>query len=925
MLAFLTRGGPAGGALTGILLTTMPPLKLTAVADKGSTDRCDGEDWVAFANTGPTEIALAGYVLHDDKGPDDSKAFTFGAGATIAAGATTTLCKDAAGSFEFGIGGDDTVTLLDAAGGSVIDTSGELGDLGKLNYVWTRTSSGWEYQVLGTLEPTPAPTDEPPFHSWGAHMDSLCNVAYDESVDPNLDASQYPVLCASISTGDSTIVDEPKRPVNIVLGAAGVVLHEGVIGIEFRGTSSQGFPKKQFGFETWERNAAGSFDDVDVSLAGLPREEDWILSAPFSDKTLINNVLSYDLSRQMGQYASRCRWVVLSIDGDFKGVYVLMEKLKRSAHRINVTKNKGDDPGGGWIVKKESLEEAEVFNAGTVLVGYDYPDRDDVTSEQTAYIEDYFSEFAAALHAESPSYRDYIDIDSWVDYFIIIELTRDVDAFRRSCFFHKDRGGKLKAGPIWDVNLGFGNAIICPGDRTIGWSFRGCAASTGVRWPVPWWWARLMAERSFVAALQTRWAVLRASTFSLENIHALIDGNVQRLGAAVDANFDRWDILDMYIWPNSEPWAGQTHEMYITRIKTYLAARMTWLDTAVQELKPAWGYAVGSPTPPPDPNVCPAGYFYYGTRYNQMMGRKVIVASHAECAARCSQFSGPEYGGGCRSYQTGMSYGKLFCQAYGGERRRYPCASWADPAHPGLRSGDIGDVHPRTHQPNRGGNCCSNSTIVEQGFELELATAPPTPAPITLEPTPSPTTSEPIPSPSPAPTPAPDTSEPTPSPSLGPGTSEPTPSRTTSEPTASPAPAPTPAPNTFEPTPAPTYCPEGYADYETRFNLGVGRITVVISGVECAARCTQFSGPQFSGGCRGYQTGMYYGMVFCRSYGANRRTERCATWANPSHPGLFSGQIGSVHHYSGRRNVGGSCCSNITFVDHNIAIHGLPG
>ena len=142
--------------------STPPPptvLRLTAVADKGSTDRCDGEDWIALANTGTIEIALVGYVLHDDKGPDDTKAFTFAAGATIAASATTTLCKDAEGSFKFGIGGDDTVTLLDASS-FVVDTSGELGDHGALNYVWTRGSPAgdWGYVELGTLEPTPSPT-----------------------------------------------------------------------------------------------------------------------------------------------------------------------------------------------------------------------------------------------------------------------------------------------------------------------------------------------------------------------------------------------------------------------------------------------------------------------------------------------------------------------------------------------------------------------------------------------------------------------------------------------------------------------------------------------------------------------------------------------------------------------------------------------
>jgi len=142
----------------------LPLVWLTAVADKGSTDRCDGEDWVELANIGDTEVALNGYTLHDDKGAGDSKAFLFGADNTIAAGATITLCKDTEGSFEFGIGGDDTVTLRDA-NGEVVDTSGKLGDQGALNYVWTRGSPAgdWGYVVVGTLAPTSAPLR----HSWG--------------------------------------------------------------------------------------------------------------------------------------------------------------------------------------------------------------------------------------------------------------------------------------------------------------------------------------------------------------------------------------------------------------------------------------------------------------------------------------------------------------------------------------------------------------------------------------------------------------------------------------------------------------------------------------------------------------------------------------------------------------------------------------
>ena len=143
-------------------------------------------------------------------------------------------------------------------------------------------------------------------------------------------------------------------------------------------------------------------------------------------------------------------------------------------------------------------------------------------------------------------------------------------------------------------------------------------------------------------------------------------------------------------------------------------------------------------------------------------------------------------------------------------------------------------------------------------------------------------------------------------------------------PTPTPTPSPTPAPTTGpspipspSPTPAPTrtkYCPEGYDDYRVRYNWGIGRITIVRAHEDCSARCTGFSAPKYSGGCKAYQTGMYNGMLFCRSYGGDRRTMGCAPWAVPTSPGIGSGALGDRHPLTNTVNIGGNCCSNSTFV-----------
>ena len=110
--------------------------------------------------------------------------------------------------------------------------------------------------------------------------------------------------------------------------------YNGKIGIEIRGSSSQMFPKKQYAVETKDANG----NDLDVSLLGFPPEEDWILYAPYNDKSLIRDVLVYKLANDMGRYASRSKFCELVLNGEYMGIYVLFEKIKRDANRVNIKK-----------------------------------------------------------------------------------------------------------------------------------------------------------------------------------------------------------------------------------------------------------------------------------------------------------------------------------------------------------------------------------------------------------------------------------------------------------------------------------------------------------------------------------------------------------------------------------------------------------
>ncbi len=413
----------------------------------------------------------------------------------------------------------------------------------------------------------------------------------------------------SINTSGSTIVDEPKIDAEVSITQADLISFTGKIGIEIRGASSQMFPKKSYGLETRDDNN----EDLDVSLLGMPEEEDWILYAPYSDKSLIRNILIYDLSRDMGRYASRSQFVELNINNAFQGLYVFMEKLKRDSNRIAINKlkedeNTGEDLTGGYILKIDKTagnnlgEGYNDLNSFTSLYGppnatigqeihflYEEPDAEDITIEQKAYIADYVSQFEDALASDDfrdpvLGYGTYIDIDSFIDFFLLNELSNNVDGYRLSTFMYKDKNEKLKLGPIWDFNLAFGNADYCSGGETNVWAYKFNERCPEDFWQVPFWWNRLLQDPEFVSRLKDRWNTLRAGVLSNGSIVNKVDDYVTTLNKAgsVESNFNTWNILGTYIWPNR--FIGSSHDEEIGYLKSWTNDRLSWLDIAINGL-----------------------------------------------------------------------------------------------------------------------------------------------------------------------------------------------------------------------------------------------------------------------------------------------------------------------------------------------------
>ena len=411
-------------------------------------------------------------------------------------------------------------------------------------------------------------------------------------------------------TNGNTIVDEPKIPAELRIVDGTEVLYNGHAGIEFRGASSQAlFPKKSYGVEFWDADN----NDIDASVFDMPEEEDWVLHGPYSDKSLIRNKLIYDISRDIGMYASRAEFVELTINDNARGVYVFMEKLKRDNGRIDLNQlrpeeNEGEDVTGGYILKIDKTAGGNLgsgYNSSNSFISnyappsatsgqnifflYDYPDAEDITVQQKEYISSYIRDFEDALASEDfddpvNGYEAYIDVESFIDFFILNEVSNNVDAYRLSTYMHKDKNEKLRMGPIWDFNLAFGNADYCLGGRTDVWSFQFNSRCSDDFWLAPFWWERLMEDERFTNRLKERWNMLRANELSNTALMSRIDDYLALLEdtEAIDTNFDIWRIIGDYIWPNN--FVGASYDEEIDYLRNWLTDRLSWMDGAIANL-----------------------------------------------------------------------------------------------------------------------------------------------------------------------------------------------------------------------------------------------------------------------------------------------------------------------------------------------------
>jgi len=442
----------------------------------------------------------------------------------------------------------------------------------------------------------------------------IFNVVFYWAYSQQLTTSNLPIII--INTNGQYIQPDVKitADMGIVYNGEGVANsisnpfnhYYGKIGIEIRGQSSQGFPMNSYNVEL--RDEQGN--EKNSSLFGMPEESDWVLYAPYTDKTLMHNFLAYTFSNEMGHWASHCRFVEVQIDGDYKGIYVFMEKIKRTAGRLNLATlnaydTTGDQLTGGYIFSIDKQPNGwfsthpvpNSIDNGTRQYSYVYPKLDSIQPAQKVYIKsavDSFEDVAASDYFQDPEkgLNKYIDYSSFVDYFIIDEVSRNVDGYRLSTYFHKNKNSKnhkIFAGPVWDYDIAFHNADYCNGSLTTGWALDfnyDCVSYAGGA--IPFFWYRMAREDSiFKNMLYCHWNNYRKTVLSETHIFHIIDSIVKLTAEARTRHFTRWPILGVYIWPNPQPIPAD-YPGEINQLKQWLHERLAWLDRNMPQNGNCW-------------------------------------------------------------------------------------------------------------------------------------------------------------------------------------------------------------------------------------------------------------------------------------------------------------------------------------------------
>lgn len=420
--------------------------------------------------------------------------------------------------------------------------------------------------------------------------------------------SNLPIVV--INTNNQTIPNEPQimADMGIIYNGVGVRNHmtdpfnhyNGKIGIEIRGNYSASLPQKPYRVETWDING----NAIDVPLLGMPAENDWALLATYNDKSFVRNTLANHLFDTMGHYATRSEFVEVVLNGEYQGIYMLSETIKRDNDRVDVAKLNPTDITypqitGGYIIKTDYWDNTNSWQTSyspidhpgyQIHLVYDYPSPTVIVPQQQTYIQTFIYDMETALYGPnftdtSNGYRKYISERSFMDYFYVNELARNVDGYKKSCYYYKEKDdsagniGKLKAGPVWDFDWAWKDIWDCSIFQATdgsGWShhINDCATDNYS----PGWMIRFLQDTTFANELNCRWFDLRRNILDTTYMFHYIDSMAAYLNEAQQRHYAYWGHMGSATGTPEIQAPRQSYQQEIDSLKSWITRRIVWMD-----------------------------------------------------------------------------------------------------------------------------------------------------------------------------------------------------------------------------------------------------------------------------------------------------------------------------------------------------------
>jgi hypothetical protein len=413
-----------------------------------------------------------------------------------------------------------------------------------------------------------------------------------------LTSTNLPIVLLNVPVVNDTL--QVQGNISIINNTSGVNTptdvpqFAGMTGVTFRGGTS--LNKKSYSIETWLSNGVSN----DVSLLGMPVENDWVLIASHVDRSFVRNLLSYQLHANMGRYATRMKLCEVLVNNNYEGVYLFGEKLKKDTFRLDISKLdvldvSGENLTGGYILKLDngggpgfnSLLQPPFAGTQQIKFLYEYPNANDIVPVQKDYIKAYIDSFELAMNASNfqdtaQGWRRFASEGSFVDYMIIEEVSKNEEAYRINAYLFKDKSKKLRVGPMWNAEASWHNTAYCQGASDTGFCYNlGAVCSTEARL-VPFWYSKLNTDSAFMQSLTCAYKSYRMSGGVLDTakIFSFIDSVSAYANAqgAIARNFAKWPIWQQPL--NNEPLPmAANHAQEIVAMKTFIKARLAWLDS----------------------------------------------------------------------------------------------------------------------------------------------------------------------------------------------------------------------------------------------------------------------------------------------------------------------------------------------------------